>query len=77
MKSGRNLRDLWATFARHAISLMDVLRTIETENWRYMVQDLVKVAPIVMVDTRVCTQAVLFETTIVATNEYAHKALCQ
>ena len=75
MKSKRNLRDLWATFTRHAISLMDVLRTIETENWQYVVKELVKVAPIVIVDTRVCTHALLFEAATVATNEYAHKAI--
>ena len=75
MKSKRNLRDLWATFIRHAISLMDVLRTVETEDWQYVVQQLVKVAPIVIVDTRVCTHALLFEAATVASNEYAHKAI--
>lgn len=75
MNSRWNIRDLAATFIRHAITFMDVLRTMETENWRYVVQELIKFAPIVIVDTRVCTHALLFEASTVATNQYAHKAI--
>jgi hypothetical protein len=75
LKSKRNIRNLWATFTRHAITLMDVLRTLEAENWQYVVEELVKIAPIVIVDARVCTHALLFEASTVATSEYAHKAI--
>ena len=75
LKSKRSIHDLWNTFTCHAITLMDVLRTLEAENWQFVVQELVKIAPIVIVDTRVCTQALLFEAATVASSEYAHKAI--
>lgn len=75
MKSKGNIRDLWNRFARNAITLVDVLRTTEAENWQYLVEELIKVTPIVIVDTRVCTRALLFEASQVTTVEYAHKAI--
>jgi hypothetical protein len=75
LKRKRTIRDSWSIFTRRAITVMDILRTTETEDWHYLVQQLVAVTPIVIVDTRVFTHALLFEASTVMTPEYAHKAI--
>ncbi|HEY0377990.1 MAG TPA: hypothetical protein VGC87_13810 [Pyrinomonadaceae bacterium] len=75
MKVKPNAGDVLATVSRRSISLADVLRTSDADDWQSGVKELIEMSPIVVVDTRVCTQAVLFEASTMLTPEHAYKAI--
>lgn len=68
-------RDAWSIMSRRSASMLDVLRTSEKDNWQVGVKALIEIAPIVIVDTRVCTPALLFEASSVLTPEYSYKSI--
>lgn len=67
--------DLAAATIRRSGSLTDVLRVSDSANWRDGVEELIDISPIVILDTRVCTEALLFEASLVLTPQYAYKAV--
>lgn len=68
-------KDLLWFVAVRAGALTDVLRTSGKDDWRKRVRELIDITPIVIVDARVCTEAVLFEASSVLAPECAHKAI--
>lgn len=70
-----SISDMWSIMMRRSSSLTDVLRVSDSNSWQVGVRELIDLAPIVVVDTRVCTQALLFEAFTMLTGEYAHKAI--
>jgi hypothetical protein len=66
---------IWSIMLRRSGSLTDVLRMSDTDNWQAGVIELIEISPIVIVDTRVCTQALMFEASTVLTPQYAYKAI--
>ena len=70
-----SVSDAWAIMSRRALTLTDVLRTSDTNNWQAGVRELIELAPIVVVDTRVSTRALDFEAFTMLTPKYAHKAI--
>ncbi len=67
--------DLWAIMSRRSLTLTDVLRTSDTSNWQAGVKELIGITPIVVVDTRVCTNALLFEASTMLTPPNVYKAI--
>jgi hypothetical protein len=67
--------DLAATTLRRSGSLTDVLRVSDSANWRDGARELIDISPIVIIDTRVCTEALLFEASSVLAPRHAHKAV--
>jgi hypothetical protein len=67
--------DLWSIVSRRSATLTDVLRTSDTEGWQDSVRELIDISPVVVVDTRVCTRALLFEASTMLSPEYAYKAI--
>jgi hypothetical protein len=70
-----SISDAWSIMMRRSTSLTDVLRVSDTNSWQTGVRELIELTPIVVVDTRVCTQALLFEASAMLTPEYVHKAI--
>lgn len=70
-----SIYDLWPIISRRSASLTDVLRTSDAVNWQDGVRELIDISPIIVVDTRVCTEALLFEASAVLTPEHVHKAI--
>ncbi len=56
-------------------TLTDVLRTSDAVEWREGARELIELAPVVVVDARACTGALLFEARAVLDAGGAHKAL--
>src|SRR5258706_1836846 len=75
MAARPSISDVWSIMTRRSTSLTDVLRVSDTNDWRAGVRELIELTPIVVVDARVCTQALLFEASAMLTPEYAHKAI--
>lgn len=71
----RSAGDVWSIASRRSMSLTDVLRTSDTDDWQAGVKELIEMTPIVVVDTRVCTQALLFEASTALAPPYASKAI--
>jgi hypothetical protein len=69
------LSDAWLITIIRSGSLTDVLRTSNPNRWQSVVRELIEISPIIIVDTRVCTPALLFEASSVLTSEYAYKAI--
>lgn len=67
--------DAWSILMRRSGSLTDVLRTSSKGDWQQGVRELIEIAPIVIVDTRVCTQALLFEASTILDQKYVYKAI--
>jgi hypothetical protein len=67
--------DAWSIMSRRSMSLTDVLRTSDTDDWQAGVRELIELSPIVVLDTRVCTRALLFEASAVLTPQYAYKVI--
>jgi hypothetical protein len=67
--------EFWAIASRRSASLPDVLRVADTGNWQDGVKQLIEMSPVVVVDTRVCTRALLFEASTVLSHESAYKAI--
>jgi hypothetical protein len=67
--------DAWLITLLRSGSLTDVLRTSNPNRWQAVVRELIEISPIVIVDTRVCTRALLFEASAMLTSEYAYKAI--
>ncbi len=67
--------DFWSVISRRSATLTDVLRTSDTKDWQSGVKELIELSPIVVVDTRVCTRALVFEASAVLAPAYAHKAI--
>lgn len=67
--------DLWSVTLKRSATLTDVLRTSGAEGWEAGVEELIDLSPIVVVDARVCTRALLFEASAALAPRNAHKAL--
>jgi hypothetical protein len=67
--------DVWSVLLRRSGTLTDVLRTSDADEWREGVQELIELSPVVVVDTRVCTRALLFEADAALSPGSAHKAV--
>jgi len=70
-----SIGDIWSIISKRSGSLTDVLRTSDTDNWQAGITELIELSPIIVVDTRVCTQALLFEASTMLRPEYAYKAI--
>ena len=69
------IKDLWAITLLRSGSLTDVLRTSNPNRWQAVVRELIEISPIIIVDTRVCTPALLFEASTVLTAGSGYKAI--
>ncbi len=75
MKPQRSISDVWSITLRRSSALTDVLRMSNTSGWQAGVRELIELSPIVILDTRVCTPAILFEASLLLTSEYAYKTI--
>ena len=69
------VNDIWQFLSRRSMALTDVLRMSEASNWQAVVKELIEVTPLVVIDTRVYTRALLFEAATMLSPQYAHKAI--
>lgn len=69
------INDVWAITLLRSGSLTDVLRTSNPNRWQAVVRELIEISPIIIVDTRVCTPALLFEASTVLTADSGYKAI--
>jgi hypothetical protein len=67
--------DLWSVTIKKSATLTDILRTSGAKGWEAGVEELIDLSPIVVVDARVCTRALLFEASAALAPRNAHKAL--
>ena len=70
-----SVNDVWSVMSRRSLTLVDILRTSDSTHWQQTVKEIVGIAPIVIVDTREITHAVLFEASLMLTPEHIHKAI--
>lgn len=69
------ISDAWLITLMRSGSLTDVLRTSDPHRWQAVVRELIEISPLVIVDTRLCTPALLFEASAMLTPKYAYKAI--
>lgn len=70
-----NVSDVWSIMLKRSSAVTDVLRVSNTRDWQTSVRELIDISPIVVVDTTVCTPAVLFEAAVMLTSEHLYKAI--
>jgi hypothetical protein len=75
MRPEPGLDDVWAVVSRRSLTLTDILRTSDLNNWHAGVRELIEITPIVVVDTRVCTPALLFEASTMLAPQNLYKAI--
>lgn len=75
MRPEPSLDDVWAVVSRRSLTLTDILRTSDLNNWHAGVRELIEITPIVIVDTRVCTPALLFEASTMLAPQNLYKAI--
>jgi len=71
----RKLGDMWSIMLARSGSLTDVLRVPDNRDWRRGVRELMGLCPIIVIDSRVCTPALLFEATLALTPLFRHKTI--
>jgi hypothetical protein len=67
--------DLWSVTLKRSATLPDVLRTSGAQGWQVRVKELIDLSPIVVVDARTFTPALLFEASAALARRNCHKAL--
>lgn len=75
MRPKFSLGDVWAVTRRRSFTMTDILRTSDMNNWQSGVRELIEITPIVVVDTRVATPALLFEASTMLAPQNRHKAI--
>jgi hypothetical protein len=70
-----SVNDVWSVMSMRSLTLVDILRTSDSTHWQQTVKEIVGISPIVIVDTRESTHAVLFEASLMLTPEHIHKAI--
>lgn len=67
--------NLWEAVSRRSLTLTDVLRTADTRTWREAIRQLVELTPVIILDARECTPAILYEAGLVLSPEHVYKAI--